>query len=106
MSCTNKGCNKEMEPLLDLDLNEVECTECGKPIKTTEFAKTSMKGIGQIKRAGKASQPYAIECKKCKKVLMPKIDADNKLACSVCSSEFENISVPFANLIREKLNGK
>lgn len=101
--CSNKGCNKEMMPLLNLETNEVECTECNKPTTVTEFAKKSMKSMGQIKRIEKSQQPFSVECKKCKKILTPKIDKNNDLACAGCATVYDNISPPFANLIRQKI---
>lgn len=103
VSCTNKGCNKEMIPLLNTETNEVECTECGKPTIVTDFAKNSMKSMGQIKRVEKSQQAFSVECKKCKKVMTPKIDKNKALACVNCSTVFDNISAPFENLIRSKI---
>jgi DNA-directed RNA polymerase subunit M/transcription elongation factor TFIIS len=62
-----------------------------------------MRSIGQIKRVEKTQQPFSVECKKCKKIMTPKIDKNDNLACVNCSTIYENISAPFENLIRQKI---
>lgn len=98
--CNNKGCNKEQEPLLNLDTNEVECSICGKSISTiTPFAKAQMKTIGQIKRKVKGSQAFSVECKQCKKTATPKI-VKGKAVCVHCDSVMDHLSDPFVAILK------
>ncbi len=101
INCTNKGCHKESEAVLNTETNEVECGECGKNIDVPFSTKAAMKGIGQIKRAKKSEQAFSVECKKCKKVFVPALDQDKNIICGKCSERLDNIALPFANLIRE-----
>jgi len=101
--CTNKGCGKENEAVLNTENNEVECIECGKNITVPHSTKISMKGLGQIKRTKKSEKAFAVECKKCNKVCVPSVDQNNKIICSNCKNVLDNISAPFATLIREKI---
>lgn len=103
--CDNKGCGKSMEPLLNLETNNVECAECGKVINSvTSFTKTQMKSLGQIKKDDKKQQAFSVQCKSCKKSSVPLIDGENIL-CMLCKNKLD-ISVPYANLIREKFKNK
>lgn len=99
--CNNKGCGKNNEPLLDLDTNEVICSECNKNISSiTSFTKTQMKSLGQIKKKAKANQAFSVECKQCKKHSPPKF-IDNKPACIHCDTIFENLSLPFLKILKD-----
>lgn len=103
--CTNKGCRKESEALLNTETNEVECAECGKNIDVPSMTKVSMLGIGQIKRTKKSEKAFSVECKKCKKVSVPALNDDKDIVCGKCGLVLD-VSLPFANLIREKLKNK
>lgn len=104
--CTNKKCRKETEALLNKENNEVECLDCGENINLPSQTKISMETIGQIKRTKKSDKAFSVECKSCKKVSVPILDKDKNIVCSHCNKILENISIPFANLIREKLKNK
>lgn len=101
--CTNKGCSKESEALLNTETDEVECAECGKSINVPYSTKASLKSIGQIRRTKKSEKAFSVECKKCNKIEVPVIDANKNIVCGKCKVKLDNISAPFANLIREKL---
>ena len=103
--CTNKGCGREVEPLLNTQTNEVECTECGKVISTvTSFTKTQMKAMGQIKRVKQVRQAFATICKQCKVSAQPQLK-NNKLVCSECDTEF-NFDKIRDHAIKEFLHNK
>ena len=104
--CTNKGCSKEMEPVLNTETNEVECSECGKNVTVPFSTKVGMKSIGQIKRTKRSEKAFSVECKKCKKVSVPKLDANKDIICGQCNQILDNISAPFATLVRENLKNK
>lgn len=98
--CDHKDCRKEMAPVLDRDTNEVLCTECDRPINSiTIFAKNQMVSLGQTKKSEAKQQAFAVECIKCKKKAQPKLK-DDKLLCSFCTKELDNISAPYANSIK------
>jgi len=105
--CDNKGCSKQQEPLLNLETNEVECTECGKSIKSiTVFAKAQMKGLGQIKRDEQKKQAFSVQCRFCKKENAPKLDQDKKILCSVCNKHLDYLTAPYAHAVRQFLLSK
>lgn len=103
MYCSNKGCGKETEPLLDLSSDEVFCSNCGKAIEAvTSFAKTSMKTLGQIKRAAKAQQAFSVVCANCKHQAQPKLES-NLLVCPHCSRAHQNLAAPYVAVIKQYL---
>lgn len=104
--CTNKGCRKESEAVLNTETDEVECMECGKNIDVPSMTKKSMLTIGQIKRTKKSEKAFSVECKKCKKISVPSLNENKEIICGKCGEMLDNISKPFANLIREKLKNK
>jgi hypothetical protein len=106
--CSNKGCGKDNEPLLNTSTNEVECSECGKPITNiTSFAKAQMKTLGQIKRDSKKGQAFSIECTFCKKSSPPKIDPNTeRIVCAFCNSYLDYLSAPFVQIVKEFLKKK
>ena len=66
LTCTNKGCYKTTsDSLLDTSIDEIVCSECGKPIiGISSFTKRSMIGLGKI-RSKHTEKAYSVECKKC-----------------------------------------
>jgi uncharacterized Zn finger protein len=115
----NVQCNQCWEyqsPLLEVVKNEmgnvdyaksrVICTECGGHITTqTHFAKVSMYGIGQIKRAEGSKKAFAVECPKCQKKDQPVLAGDN-VACPHCGSVHSHLNKPFLQTVKEFLNNK
>ena len=102
--CDNKGCGKQQEPMLDLDTNEVICSECGKPIKcVTQFAKVQMRALGQIKRSGDRQKAFSVKCPHCEKEGQPKCGDGDKLLCSICGKELDHLSKPYKSAVLEYL---
>jgi len=98
--CDNKGCMKQMEPLLDKKTNEVFCTECGKTINNlTHFAKISLRDMGQIKRTSENKEAFALECKGCKQLHKPRLQ-NNKPICVICGKEYENVTSSFIQMLK------
>lgn len=99
--CNQKGCGKDQEPKLDITTNEVICSECGKSItNVTEFAKKTMKTLGQIKRHEKKQQAFSVKCNTCNKENPPKINEKKLIVCSLCDQELTHIPKPFQQVIR------
>ena len=102
MHCMNKGCYKEQVPLLDVKSNLVMCSECNKEIlNVTEFAKRSMKSLGQVTGKIKKGQTFAVKCGSCNQENTPVVE-DDELVCPKCHTELQ-LSVPFANMLRSVL---
>lgn len=101
IQCDNKGCGKYQEPKLNLETNDVECADCGQPIKSvTSFAKNQMKSLGQIKRAEQTQQAFSVQCANCKKSAPPVLSGKDIL-CAICKKEL-SVSAPYAAILREK----
>lgn len=66
----NQGCKLSdgtTDGSLNLETNEVICNTCGDPLKgISDFAKISMKNIGDIKRVNK-KKAFVFPCKTCNK---------------------------------------
>ena len=102
--CDNKGCFKQVEPLLNVENNEVICTECGKPIKgVTYFMKVQLKSLGQTMRKQKAKSAYSVLCTKCGKNETPIVGNDGEIYCSNCNSPIKNITSQMAHVIKTML---
>ena len=116
--CDNKGCRKEMTPVIDKNTNEVFCTECGQTINSlTEFAKRQMVTLGQVRRAEKRKQAWSVKCESCQKEGPPVLNKDgeknekgllvgDKLLCSYCKVELTNLNKPFAQIILTNLKAQ
>jgi ribosomal protein L34E len=99
--CNNKGCGKSSEATLDVVSGEVHCAECGKVVSNiTEFAKKTMKTLGQIKRDDKKQQAFSVKCDDCRKENPPKINEKNIIVCSSCGNELKTLPKPFQQVIR------
>jgi hypothetical protein len=104
--CDNKGCRKEMEPVLDKADGKVYCTECAKEVHNmTEFAKNQMVSLGQVKREQKQQKAFSVKCEACKKENPPTM-TKGKLYCVSCNTELTNLSAPFAQAIKEFLRAQ
>lgn len=112
--CDNKGCRKEMEPVLDKSTNEVICTECMQPVNSiTEFAKRQMVSLGQVRRSERKKQAWSVKCQKCDREGPPKLNAEGekdknnqtviKLLCAYCSQDLDHLNKPFAEMIKTNL---
>lgn len=99
--CTNRGCGKQMEPYLDPKDDKVYCSICNQEIlNVTYFAKVQMKTLKQFKP--KLTTSFAVKCAKCGKEARPKIVNDD-IVCSGCNKIMDNLSIPFKNMLKEKL---
>lgn len=101
MPCTNKGCGKTQEPYVNTKDDKVYCSLCDREIANVSyFAKVQMKSLKQFKQ--KAPIPFAVKCNKCEKDDRPLLVKDD-LICSGCNKSFDNLSLPFKNMLKEKL---
>lgn len=91
MTCTNKGCYKTMEPLLNLEDNKVYCTYCNKyMVNVSPFTVNQMKHLNQVKKSSPARVAFSVTCPKCSEKALPKISGDIVI-CSNCNAELNNI---------------
>lgn len=101
MCCTNRGCGKQMEPYLDPRDDKVYCSICNNEISNiTYFAKVQMKTLKQFKQ--KVGESFAVKCDKCGKESRPILFNDDVI-CSGCKKPLDKLSVPFKNMLKEKL---
>lgn len=101
MSCSNKGCGKQMEPYIDSKDDKVYCAECDKEISNiTYFAKVQLKSLKQFKQ--KKAVSFAVKCRNCGKEERPKV-VDKDIVCPSCSKPHVHLSEPFKIMLREKL---
>lgn len=101
INCTNKGCGKLQEPYIDPKDDKVYCSTCDRELSNiTYFAKAQMKSIKQYKQ--KSSVSFSVKCSKCGKEGRPKIKND-EVVCGACLKELSNLSLPFKNMLKEKL---
>lgn len=98
--CTNKGCNKQMEPYLEKSTDKVYCSVCDQEITSiTYFAKMQMKSLNQVKSGPKI---FGIKCGKCKSYETPTL-IKGELACPNCKHIHTNITEYFKIAIKEQL---
>ena len=101
LSCTNKGCGKTQEPYLDPKDDKVYCSLCDREITNISyFAKVQMKSLKQFRQ--KKTVSFSIKCNNCGKEDRPKLLQDDVI-CSGCSKPLNNLSLPFKNMLKEKL---
>jgi len=108
INCSNKGCFKQNEHVVDKTTNQVICIDCGKEIVgVTDFTKRQMISLGQIKRNVVQKQAWAVKCDKCAKEAPPVLDKDGKdLLCSACNKPLDKLAKPFASSIKENLRAQ
>ena len=101
MICNNRGCGKQNEPYLDLKDDKVYCSLCNQEMtNVTSFTKIQMKSLKQFKT--KVVESFAVKCDKCGKEARPKIALDD-IVCSGCNKPLDKLSIPFKNMLKEKL---
>ena len=101
INCTNKGCGMMQEPYIDPKTDKVYCSLCDKEITNlTHFAKMQMKSLKQFKPKNTIS--FSVKCLKCGKEDRPKI-INNDIVCAFCGDPLKHLSVPFRNMLKEKL---
>lgn len=104
--CDNKGCLKEMEPVLDKDTMIAYCTECDKEIKNLSvFMKRQMLFSGQIKKDIAKKIAWSVKCPHCNKENLPSLE-DNSLICSLCKKKIDHLAKPFENMIKKHIKSK
>ena len=102
LNCDNKGCNKVSEAKLDVNSNQVICSECGGEIKNvSSFAKNQMKALGQTMKSAAKQKPYAVKCGNCDETDTPKLE-NNKIVCVKCGAP-SKMSAPFEKMLREHI---
>lgn len=101
MPCNNKGCGKVQEPYIDPKDDKVYCSLCNREIdNVTYFAKIQMKSLKQYKP--KVATSFAVKCDKCDKEARPLLINDDVI-CAGCKKPLDKLSVPFRNMLKEKL---
>lgn len=101
LSCTNKGCYKTQEPYIDPKTDKVYCSICDQEIANISyFTKVQMKSLKQVRKRKNAS--FSVKCVKCDKTERPKV-VDDDIVCGVCDKPLDNLSLPFKNMLKEKL---
>jgi len=104
LSCTNKGCGNIQEPYIDPKTDKVYCSLCDKELpNVTYFIKVQMKNSKQFKP--KKKDAFSVKCNKCSNNAQP-ILLNNELLCSNCKKILDNLSLPFKNILKEKLKNK
>lgn len=99
IACTNKGCFKSTEALLDVSTDEVICRECGKSIiQVTSFAKVALKTLGQTMKARKKAKQLELDCLNCNRKVAPKLK-NNLIVCSDCGKEMKNVPASFRYVV-------
>ncbi len=106
--CDNKGCNKEMRPVVDKDSLVAYCTECGKPVNNISiFMRRQMVSHGQVRRNEKKKLAWSVRCQHCDKEGPPELDKKGeKLVCSFCGKELDHLTKPFAQMIKVNLQAQ
>lgn len=106
-NCTNKGCYKLTEPVLDKATRKVYCVECGGEMTgITDFAKRSLETLGQIRREGMKREAFSVECEGCKRIGVPVLQKNGTLACPHCKGSHMKIPAITARAIVQHLTGK
>ena len=101
--CLKKGCNKEQQPLLDLNTGEVLCISCGEVLTSiTSFAKAQLKALGQTTRGQKSQKAFSVKCVACKRDTAPNL-VNDKLMCMHCKLELTGLSKPFEMIVKNAL---
>lgn len=102
--CDNKGCRKEMAPVIDKVTNKVYCTECGQEINSvSDFMKRQLVSLNQVKRDDKRKLPYSVKCTSCSREAPPVLNDKQELVCSYCKEPMLSLSKPFADMLRQIL---
>jgi DNA-directed RNA polymerase subunit RPC12/RpoP len=106
--CDNKGCGKEMRPVVDQETLTAYCTECGKTVSNISiFMRRQMVAHNQVRRNEKKKLAWAVTCPSCKKEGPPELDKKGEvLICSFCQEEITNLAKPFAQMIKVNLKAQ
>lgn len=110
--CDNKGCGQHQAPKLNIETDEVICSDCDKPIKqVTPQMKIQLKHFHQTLRKEKRQKAFSVKCEKCEKEGQPVLKVEknksgaeiNLLLCPYCKTEITGLSAPFKQAILEFL---
>jgi len=83
IACTNKGCMKTSNALLNPETLEVICQECGAKIDNiSEAMKRTLKSFGQVIKENKRA--FMLSCTACRANREVVMDQDNKTICKTC----------------------
>lgn len=105
LQCTHKGCYKFQHPVLDLETNEIHCSDCdGVLTNVSPFIKQQLKIEKQIRKRAKKPKHFAVKCSVCSEFETPKVK-DNELMCGACDAELQ-VTTFFKNLALASLNVK
>lgn len=106
--CNNKGCYKEMRPVVKKETLEAFCTECGKVVDNISiFMIRQMVANGQVQRTDKKKLAWSVKCQKCQKEGPPELGKDdNTLVCTFCKEEHVHLNKPFAQTIKTNLKAQ
>ena len=106
LTCTNKGCNKTTsDSLLDEEINEVICSECGQPMPgITEFTKRAMHGSNNVKRT-QTKQAFVVDCPACKRRGQPILGENDVPQCLNCKAVL-NLTPAFITMLKEHLRNR
>jgi ribosomal protein L34E len=106
--CDNKGCGKEMRPVVDKATLIAYCTECGKPVNNISiFMRRQMASSDQVRKDEKKKLPWSTKCQSCLKEGPPILDkTGSKLMCSFCGKELTSLAKPFAEMIKVNLKAQ
>jgi hypothetical protein len=84
IACTNKGCLKTSNALLDESSGEVICQECGKPINNiSEAMKRTLKSFGLVIR-NQERKAFLLACNQCKANRNIVLDQNGNTICKIC----------------------
>ena len=83
IACTNKGCMKTSNALLDPQTLDVICQECFKPIENvSDPMKRTLKSFGQVIRSERKA--FMLACRNCKGNREVVMDQNDKTICKTC----------------------
>lgn len=95
LHCPSRKCNTTREQLLNVDTDEVICSECNQINPTiSDYMKATMKGSGHIYRTVQPKKAFMYACNKCvahREVILQ----DEQAVCKMCKNP---IQVPSATL--------
>lgn len=92
INCTNQGCIKTSNALLNPDTLDVICQECNGIIDNISDAmKRTLKSFGQVIKGNKKA--FMLACVGCRANREVVMDQDNKTICKIC---YEPITIHVA----------
>lgn len=101
--CTNKGCRKEMAPVIDKKTKKVHCCECDSELEIDQFMKSQLISMGQVKVQQEVKSAFSIVCPLCKERKTPYLNG-NIISCSSCNKDITSyISAPFVQMLKSEL---